>query len=430
MKLNGFRLLAGPVLAATLALPLAGSGCSAAKAAEGCNGLDVNAQADVTVKAFADAATQLDDAATKVEAQWATVCNAINGDLGEDTSKTDAAGACGVLNARVAKALQNGATVNVTAHYTCQADASVQADCQGKCAAAAKCDIQASCTPAQLSGTCSGSCTGSCTAPSVSCTGQCTGTCTASGGISCSGTCDGSCTAPTWTGTCDAGCSASFNGTCGGNCTGTCDGNNVSGTKCNGTCVGTCSANATGSCKAQCTGTFSGGTCSAQCTGKCTSDAAVNCQGTCDGTCSATPAKCSGQCKGGCSVKYTAPHCDGQLSCKGTANCQASCNGQASASVKCGGSTDVQVTGDAALYAALEAHSSEIAAAFGATVDLKTQIGTLIKTVGPAIQGVGNISAAGVTCMASSLKVMGQAQASINVSVNASASVNGKASSG
>ena len=159
-KTNSFRFLAGPALVAALVVPLAG-GCSsaedAANAAKGCDGLDVSAKADAKIKAFADAAADLKAAALKLEAKWATTCNAINADLGLDTSKTDAAGACGVLNARVKSALDAGVTVSVSATYSCKVNASVQANCQAKCAAAANCDIAASCTPGELSGKCSAS---------------------------------------------------------------------------------------------------------------------------------------------------------------------------------------------------------------------------------------------------------------------------------
>jgi hypothetical protein len=157
---KGFRFLAGPALVVAMALPFAG-GCSAkdaAAAAQGCGGLDVKAQADLTVSAFADAADSLKAAALKVEAQWATVCNAINKDLNLDTTKTDAAGACGVLNARIKTALAAGVTVSVSATYECKADVKLEASCQGECAAKAGCDIEASCSPGELSGTCSGSC--------------------------------------------------------------------------------------------------------------------------------------------------------------------------------------------------------------------------------------------------------------------------------
>ncbi len=184
-KTNSFRFFAGPALVAALAVPLAG-GCSsaedAANAAKGCDGLDVSAKADLKIKAFAKAAGDLKAAALELEAKWAATCNAINKDLGLDDTKTDAAGACGVLNARVKTALDAGVTVTVEATYSCQAEASVTANCQAQCAAAANCDIAASCSPGELSGSCSAECSGSCTAPSVECTGECKGTCEASAG--------------------------------------------------------------------------------------------------------------------------------------------------------------------------------------------------------------------------------------------------------
>ena len=68
MKLS--RFAAWPLFVVALSAP-ALVDCSAkdlAAAAQGCNGLDVSAKADMTVKAFADAAASLKAKALEVEA--------------------------------------------------------------------------------------------------------------------------------------------------------------------------------------------------------------------------------------------------------------------------------------------------------------------------------------------------------------------------
>src|SRR4051794_169723 len=58
------------------------NGCSAAKdlegASQGCDGLDVNVQAQLTVKSFTDAAVTLKARAKDVEARFLAVCNKMN----------------------------------------------------------------------------------------------------------------------------------------------------------------------------------------------------------------------------------------------------------------------------------------------------------------------------------------------------------------
>src|SRR6187551_124083 len=184
----------------------AGAGCSATDGTgtpTSCTGLDVNVSAQATVKAFGQAASALKDAALDVEAKWLSTCNAINADLGEDTSKNTAAEACAVLNARVKKALNAGAQLTLAVKSECHADVSVQGDCQAKCKLPS-CDIEAQCEPGKLSVACNGKCEGTCDiqAPTATCTGSCSGKCTADVAVACSGSCTGSCTG-SWTGTCD-----------------------------------------------------------------------------------------------------------------------------------------------------------------------------------------------------------------------------------
>ncbi|HYP77399.1 MAG TPA: hypothetical protein VER12_15620 [Polyangiaceae bacterium] len=411
---------------------VAGAGCSSATDGTGtpasCSGLDANVSAQATVRAFGQAASALKDAALDVEAKWLATCNAINADLGEDSSKTSASQACAVLNARVKKSLDAGATVQLEVKAECHADVSVQGDCQAKCKLP-NCDIKAQCEKGKLAVACEGSCSGSCDvkAPSATCTGTCSGKCTADVAVKCSGSCTGDCSDLKWSGVCEAGCSADFSGTCGGTCMGKCDGMNSSGA-CDGKCEGTCSAKASGSCSAKCTGQFTG-SCQAECKGSCEATGGAQCSGKCEGTCTYEPghADCNGTCHGECSAEVAPPTCEGTLNCEGAAECQASCEGSASAKANCDSSATLSVKGDDELYGALQAHIGDIKAAMALTGNLTKPIGELAKKTTATFSALGDIGAQGLACAGSSLNIMGEARASIQVSVSASASVQGTA---
>jgi hypothetical protein len=85
------------------------------------------------------------------------------------------------------------------------------------------------------------------------------------------------------------------------------------------------------------------------------------------------------------------------------------------------------IEGDEQLYAAFNAHLADIGVAFNGTIALKDPIANLAGKTVDVFKAIGDIGAAGATCFASSLNVAGQASASINVSVSASATVSGKA---
>ena len=106
--LNQFSLKRALITVSAIGLMglVAGAGCSATDGTgtpKSCSGLDVNVSAQATLKAFGQASSALKDAALEVEGKWLTTCNAINADLGLDTSKNSAKQACAVLNARVKK---------------------------------------------------------------------------------------------------------------------------------------------------------------------------------------------------------------------------------------------------------------------------------------------------------------------------------------
>jgi hypothetical protein len=429
---KSFRLVPGLFLAGLVGIGALTNGCSAVNNAEnaskGCDGLSSGSEADVSVKAWVGALNALNTAATGVQAQWLQVCNDINGDLALDTSKTNADDACNVLKAYIDAEKANLSITLTVSPPQCQADISVQANCDAECAAAANCDVTASCTGGEVVVACNGSCSAECdvTDPTVMCNGTCMGECSASAAVSCTGECTGSCDAPTWTGTCDAGCTASFSGSCGGNCTGMCDSATASGTVCKGMCVGTCSAKATGSCSAQCTGKFSGGTCSGMCTGSCNVQAGAMCSGTCKGSCAVTPgsASCNGTCHGTCTGTASPPTCTGTLNCNVNAKCHADCQAQANASLHCSQPTlTVAVTGDDLLLASFNARQEELAAALQATTQLATPI---MDVAGQTATVFGDVSAAGVACIASQATLVTSVSVNIKVSVSASATVNGQ----
>jgi hypothetical protein len=127
----------------------------------------------------------------------------------------------------------------------------------------------------------------------------------------------------------------------------------------------------------------------------------------------------------------TAPHCDGTVKCSASAECNANCHASASANFSC---SKPQVTlvcsGDAGagkICDALIQFQGDIGAAWAATFALKDQIGTLAGKSVAVFQAVGDIGAAGATCFANELTVAAQAEASISVSFNATANVQGQA---
>jgi hypothetical protein len=360
---------------------------SAGSATQGCNGLDLTSEAQLSVSEWVTALNDLDTAAAKVEADWLQVCNDINAEL-MIPAKTTASDACGALKAYIAS---KGTSVTIALTVqppVCQADVSLEANCEAKCAAAASCDVKASCQPGQLVVECMGTCNAECdiTAPTVSCSGMCKGECSASAAVMCAGECNGSCDA---------------------NCTGSCNGTPSMGTQCMGTCVGTCSG---------------------MCTGKCTVSAGAQCTGMCNGTCVVTDpmATCTGECHGSCTGTASPPTCTGQLNCMATAKCTAACHAQADASLNCSpAQAQVVITGDMGLLAAFEKHLDELGQAFQLTQALTMPIADVAGQTATTLSTVGDIGLAGATCVASQAQVVTHVQASISVSVSASVTVSG-----
>ena len=201
-----------------------------------------NAELNADIAVFVQTAADLRGLTAEIEAEVVKACTAIGTDLGlsaEDMKPEDGPtgkleGACEPVKRKIDSIMLAAASANVQVSFTppkCEANASVQADCNAKCNVDVDPgQIVANCEPAKLSGKCEGTCKG-----------QCDGTC--------NGTCDGECTAT------DAE----------GNCTG----------QCNGTCNGTCEA----TCHAKCEGEWKAPRCEADVQGP---SASADCQASCD----------------------------------------------------------------------------------------------------------------------------------------------------
>ena len=127
-----------------------------------------------------------------------------------------------------------------------------------------------------------------------------------------------------------------------------------------------------------------------------------------------------------CSAAVTPPSCTGMLNCSGSAECHGDCQAQAQASLNCSPpQVQFDVEGDASLYAAFQANLSDIGLAFNDTLALKDLIGPIANKTASTFSAIGDIGAAGATCVASELSVVGNVQASVSVSVSASATVSG-----
>ncbi|MEO7094790.1 MAG: hypothetical protein ABI175_16145 [Polyangiales bacterium] len=138
---------------------------SEAGTARGCAAVDPGTVSGQTILVFRDAAAALSDSVMKVEAQWLVACNAINTDLGLDASKSDASGACGVVNVRVRAALSKGVRVSLAVGDDCRLDTVKEADC------AARCNAAATCSGCTVDATCIGLCRDLASANVTTCTG-------------------------------------------------------------------------------------------------------------------------------------------------------------------------------------------------------------------------------------------------------------------
>jgi hypothetical protein len=429
LKFVPASLLAGAVFVGAVA----NGGCSSTNPADAsCDEFSAGGNAVASlqingkVKAFVQAASDLQTIATKMETDVLAACIAIDTDLGvTDTwsaksSKDDQlTEACNQASTKINAILQAGVAAQVTCGLSmsggeCTVDAQAQVNCEGQCKADVSCqepDITVRCSPGDLSVQCSGNCTANATCEgSATAKANCQGTCSAD----CSGECDVTAQAP----------SVNCQGTCSGKCTGTCDGNSASGVACAGVCKGKCDANCTytGGVQAHCEGS-----CKGTCTGDCKIDANAKVQ--CGGNVS---------CKGGCDVQGTAPKCEGKLTppkCQGDANCQASCSSSAQASAKCTAPTVAlecqgTVSSDLQkLIATLQKNLPNILLAAQAEGKLAIDAaGTVVTTGGAVVSAAGSFGLKELACAQAAVAATASASASVNVSFHASASVSGSAS--
>jgi len=366
-------------------------------------GLD--AEIEGKLKGALAASANLKAMAASIEAELSGACKNIAMDLGaaegdvapaDDKPGASVKAACGAAAKLIGefKAKASGSLMVQVDEPTCSASMDAMANC------AAECD--ANIEPGSAEVTCEGG------EISGKCEGECSGSCTVEAGAECSGSCSG---------TCSGKCEADFSGKCSGDCKGKCDGKDTEG-KCDGTCEGSCSAGGEGSCG-----------------------------GKCDGTCSASckmegQASCSGECSGECSVKMEAPKCSGEVKPpEMSAECQANCDAKLEAelqctpprvSVKIEGAADAEAAEKlvATLKANLPAFMAIAKGLPGRVEKVTASVKASVEGIKAVVQGAGTAGMQVMGCVAGAIKAQANAAASLNVSVEASASVSGEASAG
>lgn len=410
-----FHFFKGALLAAALALPVFTNGCSAVQQAQSAvccpeyakgNLNAVAAKFDATTQgdaySLASAASSLAAVSRGAVADVANACRNIATDLGEDPlgfSPDTTAGApsedAQAANYWCPKAVAKIQAANVTLQTVfdppaCEASVQAQADCQARCEASGKCDVQANpptCKGGTLEVSCKGDCDVTAQQPTIDCEGQCTGQCT---------------------GTCEASGSVAVD--------------------CDGDCEGTCAAGTLGS------GVQADGSCKGTCSGKCTlrANAKVSCSGscsgTCDATCKATPGQVAVKCSGQCSVQATPIACKGgtlEGGCTADASCQANCNASVQARAECTPpvvSVTVTSTGDtSALVRTLEDNLPALVVVLKARgADLAAQIGAIINA---GVNVSGSVTAEGAACLAAMSGDLDSAQVDFTAALGGSTSV-------
>jgi len=415
-KRHSLRLISVPVLAAMLTAPML-SGCGESddltESVAGECAAELSAKAD----AFQVSVQALVTAAGEMKTSLAMACYHIADDLGDDSvtepenegegiSDEDMQALCtaaaGAIEAEISASgsialeyVPPRCTVSAEAQLNCEANCSVDAECEGG-------TIEARCDPGELRVTCEGTCEG---------TASCEGT--ADVAAACEGSCAAECT-----GECEGTCSGTCSGTCTGECDGTCSAENAEG-QCEGTCEGTCR----GTCDAECQGSCSG-TCTGTCTGSCeyTAEATVECDAELT-------------CTGGCEGTATAPSCEAELqppSCDIDAECQAGCDGQAKFEAEC---TEPRVTitgtANAEFAATLEAQMPAIlsvVAKLELIGEAAGQVAADAEDLGVELTGSASCALAYGADFVAQLQAAATASMSVEASFSASAEVSGSAS--
>lgn len=370
----------------------AGGELSGAGAGKCTGDFGANASAQ-KLEAFLTASKDFEGAAADMEVSLRTSCQKLGESLGMTSEELsgDLKTSCNNVAAKLKAELTSlKAEAKLKASVViepprCEVNVDAYAKCAGECNVDVKPgEMKLECEGGEMYGRCDAVCEGSC---SVDAHGECKGAC---------------------------------EGTCGGSCTG----------KCQGTCDGKCSSKGpNGECNGKCEGTCNG-TCSAGCTGECSGTCTVHAEGS-----------CSGECHGGCSVEYKEPRCTGELKAPEVdADCRASCDAKVSANAKCTPpKARLKITGKvkgdaeakvAKLQAAVESSIGEIAA-LQAKLKLVASSGeALVKMSGEVPSAVGDLGLRAAACAGEAVaklpKAAAQVSASVEVSVNLSASASAK----
>ncbi|HEY6557314.1 MAG TPA: hypothetical protein VI072_08575 [Polyangiaceae bacterium] len=383
-KLLRLRSMALPTVLAIAGAGLVGCGEDGTSGIGECEG-----ELGAKVGAFRDAVDVLIEVSGDMKAELGVACYEIAKDLGDTTVQDPGNGQaltdpqlttlCNAAKARLDASLQAAGQVTISIEGgQCRINAQAQVNCEASCTANAECsggEIEARCTPGELS---------------VVCQGECAASATCQGSAQVAANCEGSCDA-----------------TCTGTCEGTCAGDTDTGAGCKGVCEGECKGTCNGNCKLA-------GNASIQC------GAQARCKGECTGTATAPQ----------CEAKLTPPECEVN------ADCSAACESKASLEASCEPIKVVVAfggTANASLKSTLEANMPAILRVAG-----KAKLaGQAIGQVGQAgLRVAGEITASG-SCFASvgagfitKLESAVAASATVNVSFQASASVSGSASGG
>jgi hypothetical protein len=427
--------------------------------------LDVNDPAEATVKLYAETSTELRDRATKLNARFTEVCNAINRDLGLPEG-AEIHAACNRIADRVTAAnavapVPTGGVaplwVKVAFDITCPVDGAAVAKCTETCSAQKGCDAVATCPKGQQRGTCAGTCdvcSVSATAPGA-CNGACTGSCSQPVGNSpeagvpaCQGECRGKCKAGNWLGSCSTGCAAGFRGVCKGTCKGSCDNVAYDGGApvddggldggeagappgegvCGGVCTGACIGEASGSCVAPCAGEYTGGTCPGlgNCEGDCVG-VGIACVTTCNGTCTSTTPTCAGTCVGNCAGALNPGTCAVPPACpEVNPICQGVCALRTAIATQCGPTAvDIRVAGDYALPRALAAHAAEFSAAAREANLLSSNLGGVLQRTPGEFRAIGVVRDNARFCATEAPKAYDEIRKLVNEAVSAGLVVQG-----
>ncbi len=183
---------------------------------------EADARANGTIRAFVTAASDLEAAAARAEAQVGGACERMARDLGIPPEQTTpaqgqsrVAAVCNAVSVRMEAIMRTGASASLHAQATppqCHASADIEASCRGQCNVSVDPGyVRAHCAPGHLYGRCEGTCSGQCNG---TCNGDCQGQCLAHGqagapGANAAGHCAGQCN-----GTCRGSCNADCHGGC------------------------------------------------------------------------------------------------------------------------------------------------------------------------------------------------------------------------